>query len=317
MPDLPILVRKTVRGAKNPAKIYLAGLAKSGRRTVDVQLRGVARMVGASSIDTVPWHLLKHEHVVALKTKALELGKSPATVNLMLAGIRGAVRTAWNMGMMTAEDLAKIEAVKGVKAVTEPKGRRITSGELGAIMKGINIETPSGKRDAAIIALAYCGGLRRQEIASLQFENVNDLREEIEITIKAGKGRKDRILFLNNGGADALKDYVSARGDSPGFLFWSSLKGGRLIEDSKMTDQAVYARIKRCAKVAGLKPLSPHDMRRSFVSDMLDNGVDISTVAAMAGHSSVSTTQRYDRRGDEAKKRAAKALHLPYRTSKP
>ena len=73
-------------------------------------------MVGAESIDQVPWHLLKHEHVVAIKTKALELGKSPATVNLMLAGIRGAVRTAWNMGLMSAEDLARIEAVKGVKA---------------------------------------------------------------------------------------------------------------------------------------------------------------------------------------------------------
>ncbi len=79
-----------------------------------------------------------------------------------------------------------------------------------------------------------------------------------------------------------------------------------------ITDQAVYARIKRCAMLAGVKTLSPHDMRRSFVSDMLDNGVDISTVAAMAGHSSVSTTQRYDRRGDEAKRKAAKALHLPY-----
>ena len=141
---------------------------------------------------------------------------------------------------------------------------------------------------------------------------MNDLGEELEITIKAGKGRKDRVLFLNNGGADALKDYVSVRGDSSGFLFWASLKGGKLVLDSKLTDQAVYARIKWCAKVAGLKSLSPHDMRRSFVSDMLDNGVDISTVAAMAGHSSVSTTQRYDRRGDEAKKKAAKALHLPY-----
>jgi site-specific recombinase XerD len=312
MPDLPILVGRTVRGAKSPAKVYLAGLAKSGRRTVDAQLRGVARMVGAGSIDEVPWHLLKHEHVVALKTKALELGKSPATVNLMLAGIRGAVRTAWNMGMLSAEELARIEAVKGVKAVTEPKGRRITSGELGAIMKGIKTETASGKRDAAIIAFAYCGGLRRQEIAALQLENVNDLGEELEITIKSGKGRKDRVLFLNNGGGDAVNDYLLTRGDSPGFLFWSSLKGGKMVPESKMTDQAVYARIKRCAKVAGLKPLSPHDMRRSFVSDMLDNGVDISTVAAMAGHSSVSTTQRYDRRGDEAKRKAAKALHLPY-----
>jgi len=311
--DLPVLVKRMEKGVKNPARVYLAGLAKSGRRTVDAQLRGVAKMVGADSIDAVPWHLLKHEHVVALKTKSLELGKSPATVNLLLAGIRGAVRTAWNMGLMTAEDLARIEAVKGVKSHTEPKGRRITSGELGAVMKGIKSETPSGKRDAALIALAYCGGLRRQEIANLQVENVSDLGEEMEITIKAGKGRKDRVLFLNNGGADAVRDYLSVRGDSSGFLFWASLKGGQLTENSKMTDQAVYARIKRCAKVAGVKSLSPHDMRRSFVSDMLDGGVDISTVAAMAGHSSVATTQRYDRRGDEAKRKAAKALHLPYK----
>ncbi len=312
MSDLPVLTRKTEKGVKNPARVFLTGLAKSGRRAVDAQLRGVATMVGADSIDRVPWHLLKHEHVVAIKTKALELGKSPATVNLMLCGIRGAVRTAWNMGLMTAEDLARIEAVKGVKATTEPRGRRITSGELGAIMKGIKTETPSGKRDAALMGLSYCGGLRRQEIANLQVENVNDLGDELEITIKAGKGRKDRILFLNNGGADALKDYLSVRGSSPGHLFWSSLKGGKLVSNSKMTDQAVYARIKRCAENAGVKTLSPHDMRRSFVSDMLDAGVDISTVAAMAGHSSVATTQRYDRRGDEAKKKAAKALHLPY-----
>ena len=113
---------------------------------------------------------------------------------------------------------------------------------------------------------------------------MKDKGEEIEVMIKRGKGRKDRILFLNNGGADAIKDYLSARGDSSGSLFWSSLKSGKLLPDSKMSDQAIYARIKRCAKNAGVKTLSPHDMRRSFVSDMLDAGVDISTVAAMAGH---------------------------------
>ncbi len=312
MPTLPVLVRKPDKRHPNPAKVYLSALAKSGRRAVDAQLRGVAKVLGATSIDSVPWHQLKHEYVVALKTKALEMGKSPATVNLMLSGIRGVMRSAWNMGLITAEDLARILAVKSVKSVTEPKGRRITSGELGAIMSAINTETTSGKRDAGIIALAYCGGLRRQELANLLVENLNDKDDEIEITIKRGKGRKDRILFLNNGGADALRDYLVVRGDSPGKLFWASLKSGNLIADSKMSDQSIYARITWCAKKAGVKALTPHDMRRSFVSDMLDAGVDISTVAAMAGHSSVATTQRYDRRGDEAKKRAAKALHLPY-----
>ena len=216
------------------------------------------------------------------------------TVSGMLLDLekRGTVRTAWNMGLLSAEELARIEAVKGIKA-----------------------ETPSGRRDTAIVALVYCGGFRRQEIAGLQVVNVNDTGEEMEITIKSGKERKDRVLFLNNGGADALKDYLSVRGASPGSLFWASLKSGKLLENSKMTDQAIYARIKRCAEVAWVKTLSPHDTRRSFVSDMLDGGVDIGTVAAMAGQSSVSTTQRYDRRGDEARKKAAKALHLPHSKS--
>ena len=312
MRNLLTLVKKVPKKGSSPAKVYLSGLARSGRRAVDTQLRNVAKMVGAKSIDTVPWHELRHEHLVAIKTKMQDMGKSPSTVNLMLAGVRGVVRTCWNMGLVTAEDLARIEAVKNVKASTEPKGRRIISGELGAIMSTINTETDSGKRDAGIIALAYCGGLRRQELANLQVADLNDKDDEIEITIKRGKGRKDRILFLNNGGADALRDYLSVRGSLPGALFWSSFKGGKLVPDSKMTDQAIYARIRWCAKKAGVKSLTPHDMRRSFVSDMLDAGVDISTVAAMAGHSSVATTQRYDRRGDEAKKRAAKALHLPY-----
>jgi integrase len=216
------------------------------------------------------------------------------------------------MGLMSSDDLARIEAVKSIKAVVEPTGRRITAGELAAIMAHIRTETPAGKRDAAIIALAYCGGLRRREIAALCLEDVQAVGDAIEVVVRAGKGRKDRHLFIDNGGADALRFYIAARGDAPGHFLCAGRKDGKLLEGQGMTDQAVYARIKRCAKVAGVKALSPHDMRRTFVSDLLDAGADISIVAGMAGHSSVITTARYDRRGDEAKKRAAKSLHLPF-----
>jgi len=95
-------------------------------------------------------------------------------------------------------------------------------------------------------------------------------------------------------------------------LFYPINKGGRLLA-RRMTNQAVYNALAKRGEQAGVKALSPHDLRRTFISDLLDAGADIATVARMAGHDSVNTTARYDRRPKQAKQKAAGLLHLPYR----
>ena len=106
---------------------------------------------------------------------------------------------------------------------------------------------------------------------------------------------------------------MNAQGMEDGALFVAINKGGHLQYQHKLTSQSIYNMLERRAEEAGVKEFSPHDLRRSFVSDLLDAGADIATVAKMAGHSNVQTMARYDRRPEQAKQKAADLLHLPYR----
>ena len=89
-------------------------------------------------------------------------------------------------------------------------------------------------------------------------------------------------------------------------------KGGRILESSGMTPTALFKRLKRRAVQAGISDCSPHDLRRTFISELLDAGADIAVVQRLAGHASPDTTSRYDRRGERAQRRAASMLHVPY-----
>ena len=106
-----------------------------------------------------------------------------------------------------------------------------------------------------------------------------------------------------------LDAWLGHRGTEPGPLFVSVTKGGAVVL-RRMTDQSVLDLVRRLARRAGIARFSPHDLRRTFISDMLDLGVDISTVQQLAGHSQVTTTARYDHRGEHVRRRAAEMLHV-------
>jgi len=297
----------------NPAAVYLAKLRPSGRRS---QYSTLARMAEMMSNGTIvdplafPWHQLRYSHIAALKSRIQEDPeiKAVATVNKYLAALRGVAREAWRLDLMTADDYLKISSVDPVIGETLPAGRYVTPGEILALMRSCQ-EDPSdaGVRDAALVGLMAAGGLRREEVIKLDLADYNPADGGLKVE---GKRGKDRIVYLENGALEALQDWLHARGSEPGPLFQPINRGGT-ITNRRLTTQAVYLMLKSRCQAAGVADLSPHDLRRTAASDLLKT-TDALTVAKILGHSSVNTTLKYDRRGEGAKRDAAKTLFIPY-----
>lgn len=300
-----------VSADRNPALVYLAGLAQGSRRTMRGALDSIAKTLsgGMCDAETLPWGALRFQHTAAIRAHLAETHE-PATANKMLSALRGVLRAAWQLGQMTAEDYHRAIDLKGVKGSTVAAGRELQAGELSALLSACGDDsTPAGARDGAVIAVMYAAGLRRAEVVACDLADYDPATGRLVVR---GKGHKERIAYLINGASAALADWLAVRGNAPGPLFVPVNKAGRL-DNRRMTAQAVWNLLEKRAAEAGVREFSPHDLRRTFVSDLLDAGADIATVAKMAGHANVQTTARYDRRPEDAKRKAAGLLHVPYR----
>jgi site-specific recombinase XerD len=296
---------------RHPAHVYIARLGSGSRRTMTEALNTIARILtgGRADLELMPWPALRYQHTATIRAALMEKYR-PATANKMLAALRGVLKECWRLAYMTAEDYHRATDIHTIKAQTLQRGRALASGEIAALMAVCGSDaSPAGIRDAALIAVLYGAGLRRSEIVGLDLNAYNI--ETGELVIRGAKGRKDRLAYATNGSADALKDWLVVRGGDPGPLFCNINKGGR-ITIHRMTDQAVLHILGKRAAEAGVASFSPHDLRRSFISDLLDAGADISTAQQLAGHANVTTTARYDRRGEATKRKAAELLHVPY-----
>ena len=138
--------------------------------------------------------------------------------------------------------------------------------------------TPAGARDAAMLACLYVGGLRRAELAALKVEHYTS--DPPTLTIKSGKGDKDRIVPVEPSAAVAVDAWLVVRGGRPGRLFLPVNKGGR-IRGEGITAGAVYNTLARRAAEAKIAHASPHDLRRSFV-----------VICTSCGHPNVIDRQR-------------------------
>ncbi len=139
-------------------------------------------------------------------------------------------------------------------------------------------------RDQAILELLYASGLRVSELAGLGLDDVDRAGSTVRVL---GKGSKERVVPFGTAAAEALDAYMTERGPAPGPLFINA-RGGRL------SVRSVHTIVRRQARAAGIgRPVSPHTLRHTFATHMLDAGADLRLIQDLLGHSRLSTTQRY------------------------
>lgn len=273
-------------------------------------LEVVARLLtdGRATSGELPWWELRYPHTQAIRAALIDFGYAPATVRKTLSALRGVLRECWRLGLIPAEEYHRAVDLAAVPGERLPAGRGLAAGELRALFAACD-PSPSRALDAAVLALLYGAGLRRAEAVAIDVEHYQP--SDGSLTIRSGKGGRDRRAFLAGGAQAAVDAWLAIRGSEPGPLLCPVRKGGAIIV-RRMSPDALYRRLQRLGGHAGVARFSPHDLRRSFVSDLLDAGADLAAVQGLAGHRRPETTVRYDRRPEAVRRRAASLLHVPY-----
>ena len=297
------------RPRPNPVDVYLARLGPGSRRGQRQALNAIAGFLSDGVLDAegTDWALVRYQDTSAIRSWLVKR-YAPNTARRLLAALRGVLKGCWRMGLMQHDDLAKATDLGSVVGESEPSGRALSMEDLQKVFDACQQDnSPAGIRDGAIIGLLYGLGLRRSEVVSL---DVSHYKPEQGIVAVHGKGNKPRLGYAMEQVRELLDAWLHLRGNWEGPMFSPINRGGGLAQN-RFTPQGLALVVKKRAAEAGVDTFSCHDLRRTFITDLLSAGADLSVVQKLAGHRNISTTLIYDRRGEQAKVKAARLITMP------
>lgn len=182
----------------------------------------------------------------------------------------------------------------------------ISHDELNRLMQSPKGSSLQALRDKAILELLFSTGLRVSELCSLD-RDLDISRDEFSIR---GKGEKVRVVFLSVQAKKAIKEYLDKRADLDEALFVQMGKAAKSAKDLRLTPRSVERLVKQYSVRAGItRKVTPHVIRHSFATDLLENGADLRSVQALLGHSNIATTQIYTHITDKHLREVHKAFH--------
>ncbi|MFD1125895.1 site-specific tyrosine recombinase XerD [Lentilactobacillus raoultii] len=213
--------------------------------------------------------------------------KSQGTIIRTVSSLRSFFRYLAQFGVVSDDPMLKVDSPK--KAQTLPDV--LTQAEVGRLLSMPNVSRPLGIRDRAILETLYATGLRVSELVNLR---LTDLHLPMKLIQVVGKGDRERIIPIGEVAIDWLTRYLKTtridllkKRRNTDYVFLNA--HGR-----QLTRQAIWQMIKKYVSLAGIKRhVTPHTLRHSFATHLLENGADLRVVQELLGHANISTTQIY------------------------
>jgi len=221
-----------------------------------------------------------------------EQGLAPSSINVRLSAIRKLAAETADNGLLVPEIAAAIGRVKGAKRYGTRTGNWLTPTQADRILAVPDRETNKGKRDRALLCLLIGCGLRREELALLTVQHVQQRDGRWVLVDLVGKGKRVRSVPMPAWAKVAIDQWTAAAGIVTGRLLRAVNKGDHIVGEG-MTSQAVFARVQRHGQRIGLEKIAPHDLRRTFAKLAHKGHAALEQIQISLGHSSISTTERY------------------------
>lgn len=312
----------------SPVALYLSSLdSELSKISMLSNLKQIVRIVlgvdkeAQVNVLSFHWHKIDKFEFQNIINLMKEREYAVETIKTYMSAIRCVLSEANDLGLIDAEHLGRIKRVKRPKGSTLSKGRDLSLDEADTLLNSCPDST-TGIRDKAIISILFGCGLRRKELATLEMKNY--VREKGYVVV-TGKGNKERKAFLTERAIAYLNRWIDeVRGSDEGAMFVQIFKGGRLapltrsekkgrrnvIVANSLSSQSIYYILKEKQKKLGMEAFTPHDLRKTLATKLLENGENLVTVRDILGHASVNTTQRYVIQKDEQQREAVSKTGL-------
>ncbi|MDX1626454.1 MAG: site-specific tyrosine recombinase XerD [Wenzhouxiangellaceae bacterium] len=240
--------------------------------------------------------------LMRLVASRLRSGMRIATIRRQVSALRRFVAWARREGLVAGDPLKDLEPPRRPQRLPELLSER----EVDALLTAPDPDSALGARDRAILETLYASGMRVSELAGLELPALNLRQGLVRVT---GKGGKDRLVPLGERAQATLKRYL----DEPRAR-WVAPTGSDAVfvtaRGHGMTRQAIWHRVRHHARSVGLpEGISPHKLRHSFATHMLDHGADLRVVQMLLGHADLGTTQIYTHVAGERLRRLHREHH--------